>query len=154
MNATGRSLWGITYHYVRDLPRTRFPQIKGRLIEDFVQQVDELSQRFEMATLESALAFLAGDYVPTRDLCLLVFDDGLKDHFTNVTPVLAERGIQGQFFITTACVEEQRVLSVHKNHFLMAAMDFDDYRHRFLERRPILRERRCAPRDDRCDRRS
>ena len=134
MKTTGRSLWGVTYHYVRDLPRTRFPQIKGRLIADFEQQVDELSQRFEMATLESALAFLAGDYAPTRDLCLLVFDDGLKDHFTNVTPRLAERGIQGQFFITTACVEEHRVLSVHKNHFLMAAVDFDTYRRAFLER--------------------
>ena len=134
MSSTERSLWGVTFHYVRDLPRTRFPRIKGRLIADFVQQVDELGQRFEMATLESALAFLAGDYEPTRDLCVLVFDDGLKDHYTHVTPVLADRGIQGQFFITTACVEEHRVLSVHKNHFLMAAVDFDDYRRAFLER--------------------
>ncbi len=51
-----------TYHYVRDLPRTRFPQIKGMLLDDFREQVKALPNVFEMATLESAVAFLTGKY--------------------------------------------------------------------------------------------
>ena len=43
-----------TYHYVRDLPRTRFPQIKGMLLDDFRSQVHALPDMFEMATIESA----------------------------------------------------------------------------------------------------
>src|SRR5919199_1467305 len=123
----------VMYHYVRDLPRTRFPRIKGLLSDEFRRQVAWLGERYEMATLESALAFLAGRYQPARDLCLLTFDDGLKDHYTEVLPHLSERRIQGLFFVITSCLEG-RVASVHKNHFLMAALEFDEYRRAFLQR--------------------
>ena len=124
----------IMYHYVRDFPRTRFPRIKGMATDNFRQQVDGLRKQYEMATLESALAFLAGRYRPQRDLCLLTFDDGLKEHYTDVLPILDERQIQGVFFIVTRCLEESRVIAVHKNHFLMAFLDFDEYRAAYLRR--------------------
>ena len=121
----------VMYHYVRDLPRTRFPRIHGLLPDEFRAQIDELSSHFEMATLESALDFLAGDYHPTRDLCILTFDDGLKEHVTNVMPLLAERGIQGLFGVITNCIEDHRVAPVHMNHFLTAMLDFKEYRSAF-----------------------
>lgn len=121
----------VMYHYVRDLPQTRYPRIQGLLSDDFERQVAWLAERHEMATLESALAFLAGEYQPARDLCLLTFDDGLKDHYTDVLPVLVERQIQGLFFVITSCLEGQ-VASVHKNHFLMALLGFEHYREAFL----------------------
>jgi len=133
MSRSAAALWVVTYHYVRDLPRTRFPQIKGRLVSELDQQVAWLSERCEMATLQSTLAFLAGEYEPSRDLCLLTFDDGLKDHYTNVLPILTRRQIQGVFFISTVCLEQHRVLPVHKNHFLMAELEFSQYRSAFLE---------------------
>lgn len=123
----------VMYHYVRDLSRTHFPRIKGLLTDDFRQQVGLLSESHEMATLESALAFLAGRYQPARDLCLLTFDDGLKDHYTDVLPILTGRRIQGLFFVITSC-PEGRVVSVHKNHFLMATLDFEEYRQAFSRR--------------------
>ena len=122
----------VNYHYVRDLPNSRFPRIKGMLLENFRKQVAVLQERYEMATLETVAAFLAGQYQPARDLCLLTFDDGLQEHAAEVTPILAERKIQGLFFLTTACIEEQVVLSVHKNHFLMASLEFADYQAAFL----------------------
>lgn len=127
-----RTLTAVMYHYVRDLPHSRFPRIKGMLTDDFRRQVGVIAGRYELATVESALAFLAGSYSPARDLCLLTFDDGLKEHYADVTPVLAERHIQGLFFLPTACLEESRVAAVHKSHFLMAAMEFAEYREEFL----------------------
>lgn len=121
------------YHYVRDLPRTAFPRLKAMLTEDFRAQVAGLAAEYEMATLDSALEFLRGTYEPKRDLCLLTFDDGLKDHFETVTPLLAERCISGLFFVVTSCLEEHRVASVHKNHFLMASLDFVEYSSAFLK---------------------
>ncbi len=118
----------LMYHYVRDLPRTRFPRIKGMLVDDFKAQVAQLSARYEMASLSSALDFLDGKYQPKRDLCLLTFDDGLKDHWQPVTELLADYRISGLFFLITSGIEEHRVLGVHKNHFLMAALEFDEYR--------------------------
>jgi peptidoglycan/xylan/chitin deacetylase (PgdA/CDA1 family) len=124
----------VMYHYVRDLPNTPFPKIKGMHTSDFSAQVAALKGKYEMATLESALAFLQGTYQPPRDLCLLTFDDGLREHYTDITPVLIDARIQGLFFVITSCLENRHVASVHKNHFLMAALDFDDYRQLFLNK--------------------
>lgn len=130
MTATS-TLRAVMYHYVRDLPRTPYPKLKATPLDRFRRQVDELREHFEMATLESALAFLDGNYKPSRDLCLLTFDDGLKEHAVEVAPLLAERGIQGLFFIITGCQENNTVASVHMNHFLMASLDFERYRREF-----------------------
>jgi peptidoglycan/xylan/chitin deacetylase (PgdA/CDA1 family) len=117
-----------TYHYVRDLPRTRFPRIKGMLLDDFRRQAKALPDVYEMATLESAIAFLTGKYTPRRDLCLMTFDDGLREHYADVTPILAEEQIQGLFFLISGCLEDGVVAPVHMNHFLMAHLGFDAYR--------------------------
>ncbi len=122
-----------TYHYVRDLPRTRFPKIKGMLLDDFRNQVKALSDDYEMATLESAVAFLTGKYAPSRDLCLMTFDDGLREHYAEVTPILAEHHLQGLFFLISACMEDGVVAPVHMNHFLMAHLGFETYRSAFLQ---------------------
>lgn len=128
------SLTVVMYHYVRDLTNSAFPRIKGMRLDDFREQLSFLRDRYEMATLVSALDFLRGNYTPSRDLCLLTFDDGLKEHYTDVTPMLADCGIQGVFFPITLCLEDHRVAPVHMNQFLMASLDFDFYRQAFLAR--------------------
>ncbi len=45
----------VMYHYVRDLPRTRFPQIKGMLLDEFRQQVIDLAEQFEMPSFEACV---------------------------------------------------------------------------------------------------
>jgi peptidoglycan/xylan/chitin deacetylase (PgdA/CDA1 family) len=124
----------IMYHYIRDLPNTPFPRIKGMLTSDFRKQLAMLKNQYEMATLESALDFVRGAYTPSRDLCLLTFDDGLKEHYTEVTPMLVEWGIQGLFFVITSCLKRRQIAPVHMNHFLMAGLDFAEYRNAFLAR--------------------
>jgi peptidoglycan/xylan/chitin deacetylase (PgdA/CDA1 family) len=124
----------VMYHYVRDLPRTPFPKLKGMLLDDFRTQVSELSSQFEMASVESAMDFLSGEYRPRRDLCLLTFDDGLKEHYADVTPILHEKRIRGVFFLITQCLEEKKVAAVHMNHFLMAHLEFEDYADAFFRK--------------------
>lgn len=121
----------VMYHYVRDLPRTRYPRIRGLLVDQFRHQVEFLRTNFEMATLESALRFLGGYYTPSRDLCLLTFDDGLREHFTEVLPILAKYRIQGLFGVITGCVEERRVAPVHMSHFLAAQFGDEVYAREF-----------------------
>lgn len=122
----------VTYHYVRDLPNTPFPRIKGLLTGEFAGQVERLMERYEMAGWDSLTAFLRGEYTPRRDLCYLTFDDGFKDHYANVLPILAEKRLTAGFFPITACLETAWVAPVHKNHFLMAALDFQDLYQRFV----------------------
>jgi peptidoglycan/xylan/chitin deacetylase (PgdA/CDA1 family) len=124
----------VVYHYIRDFPNTAFPRLKGMLTEAFRRQFTVLQDRYEMATLETALEFVQGRYRPRRDLCLLTFDDGLKEHYSEVMPLLAEHHVQGIFFPITFCLEEGRVAPVHMNHFLMAASEFESYQKALTER--------------------
>jgi len=124
----------VMYHYVREYRRTAFPEIKGMELDEFRKQVDRLSDKYEMGSVQSSLAFLNGTYRPRRDICLLTFDDGLREHFETVTPFLSERGIQGVFFLVTSCLEDRRVAPVHMNHFLMARLGSVRYKALFSER--------------------
>ena len=123
----------VMYHYVRDLPRTPWPRLKAMLLDDFRQQIALLRQQYEMATLASALDYLEGWYCPERPLCLLTFDDALKEHYRDVTPILRDAGIQGLFMLQTSALAG-RVAAVHKNHFLLASLPFEQYQRSFLSR--------------------
>jgi peptidoglycan/xylan/chitin deacetylase (PgdA/CDA1 family) len=131
--ARAPSLAVVAFHYVRDLTRTRFPRLKAQTLDRFHDQLRFLRDHYEMATLETSLEFLQGTYRPARTLCLLTFDDGLKEHHADICPLLVDAGVQGLFFPATMCLEG-RVASVHKVHFLMAGLEFSDYRRAFLRR--------------------
>jgi peptidoglycan/xylan/chitin deacetylase (PgdA/CDA1 family) len=127
----------VVYHYVGDQEQSRFPRINALPLEDFRHQLRTLAARYEMATLDSALRFLDGRYRPARSLCLLTFDDGLKGHHRDVVAELAAAGVQGIFFATTGCIEGG-MAAVHKNHCLMAALDFTTYQRELMTRLEAL----------------
>ena len=124
----------VMYHYVRDTAGTPFTGLKSMPVAAFREQVVQLSTQFEMASIESALDFITGEYRPRRDLCLLTFDDGLREHYTDVMPFLHEKRIRGVFFPITGCLEDRKLVAVHMNHFLMASMDFQDYADAFFRK--------------------
>lgn len=133
-----RSLHSYMYHYVRNPLETSHKGIKSVTREEFRTQVEFLSTQYEMASVSSLVDYFAGNYFPKRDLCILTFDDGLKEHGGFVTEELSKRQIQGIFFIATMPLEESNVLPVHKNHFLLSDLGIQAYRDRFFA---VLNER-------------
>ena len=111
----------VFYHYVRDVERTPFPDIKALSIAGFVAQLDWLQARFDIidgATAERAV--LSGQRFD-RPTALLTFDDGFVDHYAHVFPILRDRGLGGIFFIAGRTLEaEPALLNVHKTHFLLS----------------------------------
>ncbi|MFD2670594.1 polysaccharide deacetylase family protein [Marinicrinis sediminis] len=109
----------VMYHYVRDLPYMRYPGIKGLLTSQFRAQLDYFARYYTFVTMEACIAALnSGQDLPARAL-LLTFDDGYLDHYTNVFPLLHERGIQGSFFPAAKPIREKKVLQVNKIHFIL-----------------------------------
>jgi len=53
---------------------------------------------------------------------LLTFDDGYKDHFEYVFPILDELGIQGSFFPPAKAIMEHKMLDVNKIYFVLASV--------------------------------
>lgn len=111
----------VMYHYVRDLPRTRYPGIKGLLTRDFEGQLDYIARHYSVCSFSQVIAAMRGTGELPSNGCLLTFDDGLIDHYMTVFPLLQERGMVGSFFPPAGAILEGRVLDVHKLQFILAA---------------------------------
>lgn len=110
------------YHYIRDLKRTRYPEIKGLDLSDFIDQVRELKNNLSFISIEQCLEYLQrpnSTKIP-ENAALLTFDDGYIEHYTEVFPILDDFGIQGVFFPPVCSTMNRTVLDVNKIHFILA----------------------------------
>lgn len=111
----------VMYHYVRDLKNSRYPNIKGLNIEKFKKQIKFFKENYNFIKIEDIITYYKNPKekkLPERAI-LLTFDDGYKDHYTYVLPVLLENNIQGSFYIPTKCFQDKKVLDVNKIHFIL-----------------------------------
>jgi len=109
------------YHYVRPIKQSQYPEIKGLELEGFLRQIKYFKNHFNFITLEDLLDCIYDKkQVPEKSI-LLTFDDGFKDHYSHVFPILKKYQIQGSFFPPAKPIEEKIVLDVHKIHFILAS---------------------------------
>lgn len=112
----------VTYHYVRDLAHSRYPNIKALSREHFEGQLRYIKSHYNVIGGEQLIAAVAdGKELPDRAL-LLTFDDGYLDHFTEVLPLLHREGLPGCFFPSAKCILEHEVLDVNKLQFVLACV--------------------------------
>ena len=116
----------IMYHYVRDLPRTRYPEIKGLLTEKFEGQLDYILKHYTVCSVGRIISSMRGEDELPLNPCILTFDDGFIDHYVTVFPRLDARGIVGSFYPPARAIEENRLTNTHKIHFVLASTA--DYR--------------------------
>jgi peptidoglycan/xylan/chitin deacetylase (PgdA/CDA1 family)/SAM-dependent methyltransferase len=121
----------VMYHYVRNMHETNYPGIKGLLVEKFRKQVESLMENHTIISLEDYSRFLKGEGDIPDNSCILSFDDGLKDHYEGVFPILKEKGVPGAFFVTTKPLVDNTVLPVQKVQFLLASLGTEKLSDRF-----------------------
>jgi len=111
----------VMYHYVRELRRTRFPEIKGLDLSLFKAQLGYMQRFYQFVTAQDLIeACHSGRELPAN-AAYLTFDDGYADHFLNAFPVLDQLGIEGAFFPPVCAIRDGRVLDVNKIHFVLAS---------------------------------
>lgn len=116
----------VMYHYVRDLENSRYPAIKGLSLENFRRQLDFLQKTRNMVSAEDLrLCLEEGRSLPEK-ACLLSFDDGYIEHYTEVFPELAKRGLSGCFYPPVRAVARGHVLAVNKIHLLLASLGYEN----------------------------
>lgn len=112
------------YHFIRDLGRSRYPEIKGLDLADFKGQLAYIRKYYTPIRMEDLIEISLGNSFVTLpdNPILLTFDDGYIEHFTNVFPILDQAGIQGSFFPPAKAIKENQVLDVNKIHFVLASV--------------------------------
>ncbi len=113
----------IMYHYVRDLKNSRYPEIRGLSTENFVKQINFLSEYFTILSPQEVTEAFYSDKRLPENACLLTFDDGYADHYDTVFPILMNRGYTAFFSMPGRVLKEKRLLDVNKIHYILAAAD-------------------------------
>jgi len=112
----------IEYHYVRDLKNSRYPEIKGLDVGLFKKQLDFILKHYWVIRMEDLIEAVQFKKKLPENALLLTFDDGYRDHFEFVFPILNSLGLQGSFFPPVLAVEGRKVLDVNKIHFVLASV--------------------------------
>lgn len=115
----------IMYHYVRDLKNSEYPTIKGLDKELFEKQLAYLLEHYTPVRMDEILAaYQKNDFsdIPENGF-VLTFDDGYIDHYEVVYPILKKVGVQGVFFPNTMAWKENKLLTVNRIHFILAAVE-------------------------------
>ena len=121
-----RALLFVNFHHVRAANPPEFPRLHHRTPAQLREQIRALSRSFEFATPRQAREIVQGRCPLEADLCVLTFDDGLRDHYDHVAPLLAELGLTGIFCVSTGPWEDGRLLSVHMAHLLSARYSYSE----------------------------
>jgi peptidoglycan/xylan/chitin deacetylase (PgdA/CDA1 family) len=107
------------YHFISSSSDSRlFSGMHGVTVKDFETQLSSLIKNgTSLCEKEIKLAASSGVY-PNDDYFYLTFDDGFKQHFDNVFPVLKDYGVQASFFVPTMAIETGKSPVVEKQRLL------------------------------------
>jgi peptidoglycan/xylan/chitin deacetylase (PgdA/CDA1 family) len=111
----------IMYHYVRDFGTSHFKNIKGMDISAFEKQIIYLKSNYNI--IDPSL-ILDANYLPRDKDVILTFDDGYRDHFDYVYPILKKYNLSGIFFLSTAVLHNKALL-VNQIQHLLAFLPLD-----------------------------
>ena len=113
----------VMYHYVRPILNSQYPEIRGLEIDGFLRQINFFKKKFHILTVTEFIDSLTNHGTIGKNSLLLTFDDGLRDHFLHVFPILKKNGLQGLFFVPSKPIVDKTILDVHKIHFILAKTD-------------------------------
>lgn len=113
----------LMYHYVRDFSKSAYPDIKGLDFKLFLEQIAFLEKHYNFVRIEDVIDAYNNGTRLAPNAVLLTFDDGYRDHYEYVYPILAEKNIQGCFYIPVTTATENKILDVNKIHYILAACD-------------------------------
>ncbi|HIG95707.1 TPA: polysaccharide deacetylase family protein [Candidatus Woesearchaeota archaeon] len=132
----------VMYHYVRDVEKTEYPGIHAVSFKRFNDHLALLKKLgYHFISLDHYYDHISKGVAIPQKSCVLTFDDGIRDHYTHVFPILKKEGIPGVFYPVTQPLTESIVPIVQKIHFIlgkMSAVEFAREVNAFLKHDPSL----------------
>lgn len=99
------------------------PHIKNlyplRSIESFRQDIEYLCQNYQAISLAEILAWAEGKFEITRLSFYLSFDDGLRQCYDIISPILLEYNLSASFFINSDFVDNKGLMYRYKISLLI-----------------------------------
>lgn len=103
------------YHIVSD---EDCPHVKNlypiKRIKEFEKELDFLQQHYHPINLEELTNYINNNTEPSKPSFFLSFDDGLKECYDVIAPILLKREISAAFFINSGFVNNQDLFYRYK----------------------------------------
>ena len=108
------------YHFVSDEEVPHIKHLFGhRTIDQFKEDMEFFLKYYHPITLNDVLVYArTGNRLPEKSF-FLSFDDGLRENYDIIAPILKEMGIPATFFVTTAALDNSDMLYKHKASLLV-----------------------------------
>ena len=97
----------IMYHYVREIKKSKYPNLKGLEFIDFKKQIDFFCKNFNILSKSDLIEIIHTKKIPKKPSIFLTFDDGYIDHYKYVFPYLSKKKITASFYPSTKAIENK-----------------------------------------------
>ncbi len=99
------------YHSVSDesLPHIRHV-IRYKNTRQFEADIDALSKHFQWVNWQEFKDFTSGNFKAQKKIALLTFDDGFREFYDIVAPLLERKGIYACNFINPAFIDNKEIM--------------------------------------------
>jgi len=119
INTLNNNIYIVMYHYVRDLKKSKYPNLNALEVKDFEKQISYFKDKFNILNQDSFIDIIDNNKIPKKKSILLTFDDGYIDHYKYVFPILRKNNISGIFYPPAQIIDNNKVLDVNKIHFIL-----------------------------------
>lgn len=113
------NVYVVMYHYVRDIKKSKHPNLKALDVKHFEKQISYFKKNFNILDQDSFTRILNTKKIPKKKSLLLTFDDGYIDHYEYVFPLLKKNNLSGIFYPPVQVITNNKVLDVNKIHFVL-----------------------------------
>ena len=111
---TGQNFILPFYHIVSDEPCAHVENLyRFKSVREFEKDLDYLTRHYEPIGADTLPDVLAGRY-KGKKIMLLTFDDGLRQMYDIVAPILLRRGIPAVFFLNTDFIDNRGLMFRYK----------------------------------------
>ncbi len=111
----------------------------------FLSDLDFLLKHFNPATIDDVLNYVRNGKKSEKPLFFLSFDDGMRECYDIIYPILKQKGIQAAFFINPAFVDNKELFFKHKVSLIVEKLKNTNAHHIFSEISGILNAPNAHP---------
>jgi hypothetical protein len=112
------------YHSVSDEELSHIKHvIRYKTTKQFEDDLDYLLKNFQFVDWQEFKAFTSGNFKPKKKIALLTFDDGFREFYEVVAPVLERKGIYACNFVNPAFIDNKDMMFRCKASLLADAVE-------------------------------
>lgn len=104
-----KSIRIVYYHMISDIDKNYYFKNKAITKTLFQQQIDFFKKHYTIVSMQQALDLIDNEK-DTKNILVISFDDGFKENFTTIYPILKKNNILGTFFLISNCIDNKDLM--------------------------------------------